>query len=174
MRPDNEKIRNYEQQSFFEKKESKDINPMNIFFAVLAAILVSWFMREAYIEWQLRQVLSTFNQEMKLIEVQSQLQINAVRMNSEAIKSEEERNSRIKAAELMQKKLDAQQVEFNKRADVVAEINNRVKKEEAWLEFYQPTKGCEQDNQNREAVKCGNDYIKAHKRFEASWVASPI
>ena len=51
-------------------------------------------------------------------------------------------------------------------------INERAKKDEAWKVFYKPTKGCEADNPNRETVKCGNDYIKAHDRFEASWLTN--
>lgn len=56
MQLDQDEVRGYEQRAFFEKKDFKDLNPLSIFFAVLAAILVSWFIREAYVEWQLRQV----------------------------------------------------------------------------------------------------------------------
>jgi hypothetical protein len=41
MQLDKDELRDYEQRAFFEKKEVSETNPLNIFFAVLAAILVS-------------------------------------------------------------------------------------------------------------------------------------
>lgn len=56
MQLDKEDKLNYVQRTFFEKKESIELNSLTIFFAVLAAILVSWLIRIAYIGWQLRQM----------------------------------------------------------------------------------------------------------------------
>jgi predicted metal-dependent phosphoesterase TrpH len=129
-------------------------------------------MRVAFVEWQLRQVVSVFNQQIKQIEVQSQQQMRTIQIQSEAARAEAERKASIKASELMQQRLDAQQADLKKRADVAAEINEQAKKEEAWAGFYKPTRGCEKDNPNRETVKCGNDYIKAHNRFDATWTSN--
>lgn len=172
MQLDKEDTRSYEQRAFFEKKESNDLNPLNIFFAVLAAILVSWFIREAYIEWQLRQVVSVFNQEIKVITDQTQQQMRSNQLKSEAMRLEAEEQARVKAEEDMQKKIAAHQIELDKRSAAASEVDARVRKEESWANFYKPIKGCEKDNPDREAVKCGNDYIKSRNRFEQSWATN--
>lgn len=174
MKLDKDDVKSYEQRVFFEKKESKDINPLSIFFAVLAAILVSWFIRAAYIEWQVNQAVSLFNQEMKVIVDQSQQQMRVFQLKNEAVRAEAEEKARLNAEEIMQKKIAAHQIELDKRAAIATEADERVRKEEAWIDFYKPTKGCEKDNPDREAVKCANDYIKARNRFEQSWASSSI
>ena len=174
MQLDQDDVNNYEQRTFFEKKESKDINPLSIFFAVLAAILVSWFIRVAYIEWQVNQAVSAFNQEMKMIVDRNQQQMAAIQLKNEALRVEAEEKARLKAEEIMQKKIAAHQIELDKSAAIATEVDERVRKEEAWIDFYKPIKGCEKDNPDREAVKCANDYIKARKRFEQSWLSSSI
>jgi hypothetical protein len=163
---------NYEQRAFFDKKESKELNPLSIFFAVLAAIIVSWFIRAAYIDWQLRQVAEAFNQQISVINDQSQQQMRSIILKNQAMQAEVEEKARLKADELMQKKIETHQIELDKRAAVASEIDARARKVEAWNVFYKPTKGCEKDNPDREAVKCGNDYIRARNSFEQSWASN--
>lgn len=172
MQLDKEEMMSYEQRAFFEKKESKELNPLNIFFAVLAAILVSWFIRMAYVDWQLRQVAETFNEQIKVMNYQSQQQMRMIQLKNEAMQAQAEEKVRLKAEAAMQQRIAAHQIELDRRAAIENEINTRVKKEQAWTAFYKPTKGCEKDNQNRDAILCGNDYMKAHKRFEESWASS--
>jgi hypothetical protein len=68
---DPDEIRDYRQEAFFNENKSKALSPVSIFLAVLAAILVSWFIREAYVEWQIKQALEVFNQQMNVMNQQS-------------------------------------------------------------------------------------------------------
>ena len=172
MQLDKEDIRSYEQRKFLDSPEKQDLNPLSIFFAVLAAILVSWLIREAYLEWQVRQAVEVFNQQMQIINAQSQQQMQNIQLQNEEMRAKAEEDARAKAEELRQQKLAAQQLDNDKRNAIVAEIEERSKKEEAWAEAYKPVKGCEKDRPDRDAIKCGNDYAKAHRQFEASWAAN--
>lgn len=169
MQLDKEDIRSYEQRKFLDSPEKQEVNPLSIFFAVLAAILVSWLIREAYLEWQVRQAVEVFNQQMQIINAQSQQQMQNIQLQSEAMRAKAEEDARAKVAELRQQKLAAQQLDNEKRNAIDAAIDERIKKEEAWTATYKPVRGCEKDNPNRDAIKCGNDYAKAHRQFEASW-----
>lgn len=169
MQLDKEDIRSYEQRVFFESPPKNEVNPVSIFFAVLAAILVAWFIRAAYVEWQVRQALAAFNQQMQIINEQSQQQLKNIQLQNEAMRAKAEENARLKAAELRQQKFAAQQLDFEKRTLVVNQINEHARKEEAWNEAYKPVRGCEKDNPDRDIIKCGNDYAKARRQFEASW-----
>ena len=68
MQLEPDEIRSYQQDSFFNQntKKPNEVNPFTIFLSVLAAILFAWFIREAYIEWQVKQALSFFDQAMQL------------------------------------------------------------------------------------------------------------
>ena len=172
MQLDKEDIRSYEQRTFLEAPQKKEVNPLSIFFAVLAAILVSWLIREAYVEWQVRQAIEVFNQQMQIIDAQSQQQMQSIQLQNQAMKANAEENARAKQEELRQQKLAAQQLDNDKRNAIAAAIEERTKKEEAWALTYKPIKECEKDNPNRDAIKCGNDYAKAHRQFELSWANS--
>ena len=169
MQLDKDEMSSYDQRAFFEKKQTTETNPFTIFLAVLAAILVSWLIREAYLEYQINQVVKVFNQQIQVIDAQTQAQVQQMQLRNEASKAENERLTRIRQEEQEQQKIAKIQIENEKRAKVIADINERAEKDEAWKLFYKPTKGCEPDNPNRDPIKCGNDYIKAHNRFEATW-----
>ena len=172
MQLDKEDIRSYDQRTFLDAPQKKEVNPLSIFFAVLAAILASWLIREAYVEWQVRQAVEVFNQQMQIINAQSQQQMQSIQLQNEAIKASAEEDARAKEEKLRQQKLAAQQLDNDKRNAIAAAIEERTKKEEAWSYAYKPIIGCEKDNPNRDAIKCGNDYAKAHRQFELSWANS--
>ena len=87
MQREPDEIRSYQQDSYFNQntKKPKEVNPFTIFLSVLAAILFAWFIRAAYIEWQLRQVLEVFNQEINLVNEQSLRNIEIIRQQSLAM-----------------------------------------------------------------------------------------
>lgn len=169
MQLDKEDIRSYEQRKFLDSPEKTEVNPLSIFFAVLAAILVSWLIREAYLEWQVRQAVEAFNQQMQIIDAQSQQQLKNYQLQNEAEKAKLEEEASARAEELRQQKLADQQLDTEKRNAIAAAIDERIKKEQAWTETYKPVKGCDKENPDRDAIKCGNDYVKAHRQFEVSW-----
>ena len=149
---------------FFLKKRINLHKSIQYFLSVLTAILVSWLIREAYLDYQINQAVKIFNQQMQNINAQTQAQLHTYQLENESRKAENERVIRLRQEEHEQQKIVKIQVENGKRAQVIAEINERAKKDEALKVFYKPTNGCEADKPNREPVKCGNDYIKAHNR----------
>lgn len=118
MQLDKEDIKSYQQRTFFDAPPKNEVNPISIFLAVLAAILVAWFIRAAYIEWQVRQALEIFNQQMQIINAQSQQQMRNIQLRNEAMREKTEERIRLQAEELRQQKLAAQQIDFEKRAAI--------------------------------------------------------
>ena len=169
MQLDPDELRSYRQDSYFDKKQSNETNPMAIFFAVLGAILVAWIIREAYVEWQVRQALAIFNQQMATINEQSQRSLENIQIQSQAYQEAANQRARIEQAKIEQKKLDELQLERDRKAAIAAEVDLKIKKEQDWEAFYKPIKGCESSNDHKDLMKCGNDYAKAKKSFEAQW-----
>src|SRR5687768_4685250 len=95
MQLDKDEVRNYEQRAFFEKDDKQEVNPMTIFFAVLAAILVSWFIRELYLEYQIRRALSVFNEQMEVINQQTQQQIQEIQIRNEFNQAKAQEKARL-------------------------------------------------------------------------------
>lgn len=161
MQLDQDEIRSYQQTKYFENTKSVP-DPFAIFIAVLAAILVAWFIRVAYVEWQIRQVVNIVSQEMVLINQQSQKSIERIQI--------EARLRQEAALEMERLKVEIkQQDELDRRAAIQAEIDLAKSKEQAWQSFYKPIPGCESSNNNKDFIKCGNDHAKAIKRFESQW-----
>lgn len=172
MQLDQEDIKSYKQRTFFDPTPKNELNPTSIFFAVLAAILVSWFIRAVYLEYQARQELALFNQYISVINEEIQQQLKNTQLQTEAMRARIEENARLKTEVLRRQKQLAQQIDLAKREEISHQINARVRKDEAWAAAYKPIRGCEKDNPDRDAIKCGNDYAKAHRQFEASWTNS--
>lgn len=167
-----EDLRTYEQRAFFEKKDAISLSPFSIFLAVLGAIIMSWVIRQAYLEWQIHQAVAVFNQQMQTISAQSNAQFQSIQLQNVARRTAEEEKIRFNAEVLEKQRLDTIQADNENRARVAAAIDEQARKERAWKSFYKPIVGCGAENPNRETVKCGNDYIKAHKHFEASWTSN--
>ncbi len=162
MRLDEEDIRNYEQRKFFDRPEKQPLDGVTIFMAVLGAILAAWFLKAMYERWEMNQAMAALNEQMKVIDAQSQAQIQRWKEQSQ-IKQEE---ARLKA-----------QAEQNRIADEIE--NNRIqigltqaesaRKERAWKAYYKPIIECG-DGKGTSIVLCGNDHIKARRDFERLWL----
>lgn len=161
MQLDPDEIRSYQQTKYFENNKSSP-DPFAIFIAVLAAILVAWFIRVAYVEWQIRQVVNIFNQEMVLLNQQSQKSIERMQIDARLRQQAALEHERLKVE-------IKQQEELSNRAAIQAEIDLAKSKEQAWKRFYKPISGCESSNNDKDFIKCGNDHAKAIKRFESQW-----
>lgn len=106
---------------------------------------------------------------MAAISMQSQKNAERMQMKLQAAQEAANERARIEAEGLRLQKLSERQVEMDWQASISAERALRNKKEQAWLEFYKPVKGCESSNYNKDIIKCGNDYAKAKKNFESKW-----
>lgn len=178
MQLDKEDEERYRQRAFFEKKPAESLNPMSIFFAVLAAILVSWFLHQLYMEWQLRRALTIFNQQMEISTRQSQRELRSIQRQSQAQFREMQlsNQARVEALAEQSRRREETRVrqnlaEIQRNIEIEATRKSEANKEILWKVFYKPSPGCEAENPNRELIKCGNDYINARRRFETSWAA---
>ena len=171
MKLDDDEINGYYQRKFLENSQpaKANIDGVTIFFAVLAAILLSWFIRDQYLEWQARRALEVFNQQMAIINVQTQNQFREIQIQAEKAKLENEERIRQEANRVQQIKLHKIEIEHQKQAAVEAQLAERVAKEAAWKETYRPIAGCEPEKSDRDLLKCGNDYARSHKRFKENW-----
>jgi len=75
-----------------------------------------------------------------------------------------------RAQEARRAKETALQMDLYQREQKALSLKHDSDKETAWNAYYKPTVGCESSNQNRDTIKCGNDYIKSRNKFEASWI----
>ena len=173
MQLDPDEIRNYEQRAFFEKKEVHEVNPWSIFIAVLAAILVAWFIHEMYLEWQIRRALTIFNEQMEVVNRQTQQQFQEIQIRNEYQQAKEMERVRLESEYKEQQRRLVIERENQIHAQKMAVVEEKNAKETAWGKFYKPTLGCGSENPNRDAIKCGNDYIRERKRFESGWIYIP-
>ena len=166
MQLDPDEIRDSRQYAFLNPKRSNEVDLFKLFLAVLAAILVAWFIRAAYVQWQLRQVLETFNQQVTAINANAQKNIELSQVRSQAAAEE---RARIQQEEIYQQKLAKRQLELDKQAVINHAVNERNRKAQAWADYYKPAKGCEPANDNKDLMMCANDHARARKNFEAQW-----
>lgn len=137
------------------------ITPISIFFAVLGAILAAWLIREIYQDWQIQRALQMMNQQFQNITQQSQEQSRRMIEHQVRMKEASEEKARlIKANET--------KVRNDQMAAESMLIEQAGRKEAAWKVYYKPIENCS-DGRNESIVLCGNDYMKARKKFEASW-----
>jgi hypothetical protein len=164
MKLDDEDIRSYQHRMFFENEEKKrtHIDGTTIFFAVLAAIIVAWLIRDAYINWQTEQALKQVSQQLAISAAQAQKQLQDLQLQREYANAKGRERAQLEAEAKRQHELMI-------RTQKAAAIRNMGEKEKAWNLYYKPAAGCESSNQNRETIKCSNDYIKARKKFEDDW-----
>ncbi|MEY3747119.1 MAG: hypothetical protein RL194_578 [Pseudomonadota bacterium] len=166
MKLDDEDTRNYQQRMFFENEEKKrtHVDGITIFIAVLAAIIVAWLIRDAYINWQTEKALKQLSLQLAISAEQSQKQLRQLQLQREYANAKAREKAQLEAKA-------KQQQELMIRAQKAAAIKNMGEKEKAWDLYYKPAAGCESSNLNRETIKCGNDYIRARKKFEDEWAS---
>lgn len=72
MKLDKDEVRShYDQERFFEQqKYNSGLSALEIFIAVLAAIVVAWFLKEAYDRYQAKQALIHFNYQLQMLDAQ--------------------------------------------------------------------------------------------------------
>ena len=170
MQLDKDEIRDYEQRVFLDSDRNRnELNPLNIFLAVLAAILVAWLLRSIYIEYQIRQVASAFKKELEIIEKQSQFEMQKMQIRSEMMRAEADKKAALIASKILEQKFVVRQLELDKEAANNAISEEKTKKSEAWNAYYKPSKGCESGSENIDLLRCGNEHAKARKNFEAAW-----
>jgi len=65
----------------------------------------------------------------------------------------------------------AQTLAEEKRTALQAAAVLQKEKDQAWVAFYSAPTSCERPLDWNAQVECGNQYLRAQKRFEAQWVA---
>ena len=168
MKLDPEDFQTYKQRLLFENKESLP-NGFTIFFAVLCAILVAWLIGAAYLEWQMRQALHEMNHQAEVAARQSQVNMRQIQLNNEARHSQAQEAARLQAVKRAEEKRQQLQQHYEALEHANALKIAEARKNQAWERFYKPVAGCEAGNLNRKTVKCGNDYIRSRRLFEAKW-----
>lgn len=164
---DPDEIRNARQYDFFKPKKPKQIDPFKVFLSVLAAILVAWFVRAWFIQWQVNQVTSALSQQVQVMNAKMQADIES------QIAADKER-ARLHQEEVYQQKLAKHQLALEKQAALEYSINERTKKAQAWDEYYKPVRGCEPSIDNKDLMMCANDHARAKKKFEELWTSGQL
>lgn len=151
----------WEKRNSRNSRDVESLSAISIFFAVLGAILAAWVIREVYIQWQMQKTLQVMNAQFNVITKKSQMDTKRL--------FEQQTRMRIEAEEKA-KTLKANQARINNEmmAEKARRIQEEARKEEAWKAFYKPVENCS-DGKSESIVLCGNDYMRARKRFEQEW-----
>ncbi len=161
MKLDREDIpKHHLRERFFDKPEPRPLDAFTVFVAVLAAILVAFFLRATYNEWQVRRAVLAFQEQVAVTQKHHQDRIEASR--------------KARAEKIYQQKMAKYRAEKQKQAAISAGIKERNMKAKAWEDFYKPLAGCESSNDDKNLLICGNDYAKAKKKFEALWASKKL
>lgn len=172
MKLEPDEIKNNSIDDFLDKDNgSTKLTPESIFVAVLAAILVAWFVKSVYVELRVRYELNKFNQEMAVISKRTQQRFQTMQLNNQQRIDENRKAREDKAHQLKMLKYRAEQ---QKQAVITAGIEERTSKAKAWERFFKPINGCEPSNDNKDLMKCGNDHAKAKKKFEELWANNKL
>lgn len=147
---------------YFEKPQPAPVDALTIFLAVLSAILVAFFLREVYTEYQLRRAAAALTQTIEVNNQQLQQSVESIRRKQEA-------NRQAQLERLNQQRLDKYRTEKQKQAAISASIEERRKKSDAWASYFKPSKDCESTNDNIDLIACGNAHLKAKKQFDKMW-----
>jgi len=99
------------------------------------------------------QTINRMNAQVEKIKIQAQQQKQAA--EQEAIRKAQER------ASLQRQQLEAEE----------AAMRERHAKEAAWAQFYKKRAECENPATSAVFVECGNEYMRAQRRFEQQWEA---
>lgn len=159
-----------EQDSFFEKATSSNLNPLSIFLAVLAALLVAWFLKSSYEEWQAREALRLLNLEFAKMQQQTQVEVQRMQTNLYNQRVAAEERSRISMEKIRLENEARRQIEREKilaRKNEIDQINRR-NRNEGWATYYQPSKDCDSSNQYRDNAKCTNEELVAMRDYCAA------
>lgn len=164
-----EEIDSYHQRKYFDEPKSSDLNGTTIFFAVVGAIIFCWFLKGIYEDWQIRRALAIFNEQLAISEEQTKNELRKMQIRNEAFKVQNEERVRQEAEQIQLLRIQKHDAELEQQANFEAQLAEKNAKEVARKSFYKPVAGCEADNQNRDLIKCGNDYARSNKKFEENW-----
>lgn len=92
-------------------------------------------------------------------------ELSRERERAEQARIDEERTLRLKKA---------QEVAENQAREAAALREAEARKEEAWQQFYKPSKKCENPPDNAAMVACGNQFIREKQRFEDLYSAGKL
>ena len=163
MNLDKEEIDSYQQRKYFDEPKSSNLNGTTIFFAVVGAIIFCWFLKGIYEDWQIRRAIAIFNEQLAISEAQTKNELRKMQIrNEERVRQE--------AEQIQLLRIQKHDAELEQQAIFEAQLAEKNEKEVARKSFYKPVVGCESDNQNRDLIKCGNDYARSNKKFEENWV----
>lgn len=135
---------------------------ITVAWLIYAVIVGSWVMGAAN-EMQ-KQNINTMNAHVERIRIQSeQIRLNAERQVAE--------NRRIEQLKLQ---YEAQERAERNRQQLQAaemEMQERQAKEAEWERFYKKRVECDNPASNAALVECGNEYMRAQRKFELQWEA---
>ena len=81
---------------FLKSKGVHKVNSWIILFGALAAILVSWFIREIYLDWQDRRVLTILSVQMEIANKQTQQQLQQIQINNQHRQTKPQEKAKLK------------------------------------------------------------------------------
>jgi hypothetical protein len=161
---DTDELRTYERNNFFNQSKFRRSDPLIIILVVFITVLLSWFARVAFLEWETKRFVENVSQQMQAMNAQNLKHLEQIQMQAKVRAEQELEKAR-------QQKLQEHLKVLDQQAMVEAQINERNNKAEAWQVFYQPSAECKNDD-GKNFMKCANEHARAMKNFEAAWAKS--
>lgn len=138
-----------------ESREVKRVVPRAVAAAIL--LLAGWFIFSQFLPAVVKQVLQ-------------HVAVPHLRVASAPPNSISVAPSRISTAPVIPGP-SSEELAWQKRVQLQAANSLQMKKDQAWAAFYSAPTSCEHPADWAAQVECGNQYMRAKKRFEERWKA---
>lgn len=146
--------------SFMREPESREPSPWTIALGVAAGILLAGLIGFVARAWLAQRALEGFQQQVQQMSEQSRRQAEQQRL-------ERERIARLRAeAAAAQQRAQAQAAQ--------AAREEAERRERAWNAYYRKPRHCDDPTTMAVMVECGNEHIRAKRRFDELYDAGKL
>lgn len=146
---------------FDEPKESTTWTYFKVGLGLMLGIGVAWVIYMVVVGTF---VLGTVNE----MQVQTTQQINA---HAEKVKVQALQLKQAAEDRIYREAREKEEQQRRQQEAAEAERRERLAKEAAWQKFYKKRPECDNYTTNEVFVECGNEYMRAQRKFEQQWEA---
>lgn len=131
---------------------------IKLMIGLAATGLLLFLARAAMIHYFVQAEVEEFNHTLQSFAV----------TNAQAVEMSRQHQLQIERERTRQKALELQKMREESRLQA-EEAERFYQKELAWEKFYKRSKVCETPPTTADLIECGNEYMRARKRFEIAW-----
>lgn len=152
----------------FERQQDGTGLAFKIGLAIFLALTLSWGVRTLYLQWMMQEIGNAFVHSAEEIQVRNQENLRRLQVEQAARMAEME--TRRALAEQQKAQADLERTRLLQAQNEALETARQEEsiKAKTWEKYFRPRAECV-NPQTVQFVECGNDYIRAKRRFEEDW-----